>query len=145
MTSILTTALLPVFSVFSILGNFYNPVYIVLQVYIALSSFMCLLAELRYLRIFRRMAYPILKWFYFITYHEGRACVYFFFSLLMLGRKSLFNIIFATIFFGLAVMWPILNKIYKFDYPEDREMVILISKARGKETPVEEPPTVVAE
>ncbi|KNH04454.1 hypothetical protein XU18_4313 [Perkinsela sp. CCAP 1560/4] len=141
-TSILTTAFLPVYSVFSIIGNFYNIVYVVLQIYIAMISILCLFAELRFIAIIRRLVYPLMKWVYFITHHEGRAIVYFFFSLLMLGRKTLFNIIFATIFFGLAVLWPVLNKIYDFDYPTDHLMAELIvqtrvvSKRFDKATPI---------
>ena len=139
LTAITTTALVPVYSFFSIIANFYNIVYVVLQLYIAILSFLCFLAELRFIRIFRRLSYPILKWMYFITYHEGRACVYFFFSLLMIGRKSLFNIIFSTVFFGLAIFWPILNKIYKLDYPEDREMTVLINRTSGRASSKNEP------
>mmetsp|Transcript_10909 Transcript_10909/g.16482 ORF Transcript_10909/g.16482 Transcript_10909/m.16482 type:complete len:165 (-) Transcript_10909:47-541(-) len=146
LTSILTTAFIPVHSLFSIIGNFYNVVYVVLQIYVAIVSILCLFAELRFIGIIRRMVFPLIKWFYFITHHEARAIVYFFLSLIMMGRKNIFTLALSVLLFGLAVCWPILNRIYEFDYPVDSKMKEIIAQTCSSQKEAEKTaPIIVSE
>mmetsp|Transcript_33876 Transcript_33876/g.46374 ORF Transcript_33876/g.46374 Transcript_33876/m.46374 type:complete len:223 (+) Transcript_33876:44-712(+) len=122
LSAIVLNCLLPVYCVLGLIGHLFDVVTLVLHIYIALLSSLCLACELRFISFIRRIAYPILRWIYFLTFHETRGAFYIFLGTLMCKRSSAISLVFAVALMVVGLLWIVLNRLYQLDYPVDSQI-----------------------
>ena len=110
-----------IYSVFNLMAlSNLNVVTAIMDLYLTILSFMCLLAELRFVGAIRSVAYTLLKWFYFLTSYTGRGLFYFFMGTLMLDGDSAWSTFIAVVMMSIGLMWLIVSRFYGLESPADK-------------------------
>jgi len=111
-----------IYCVFDLLLSVLNVITIVMDIYLLVLSFFCLLAELRFISVIRSFSYIMLKWVYFLTQYTGRGLFYFFMGTLMLDGAHVSSSIVGVIMMIVGLLWIIVSRWYGLEAPKDKQV-----------------------